>query len=154
MPQHGLAVTLDLTHESFSLPHDQATLLYQSIRELLINTVKHAQVDRALVSVSVDASDTLLIVVEDHGPGFNMALLPAKAAEKHFGLASMQQRMAAIGGSAQIHSAPGKGTRITLTIPLHTALKPLSLRAANAATSDRVIRKTPHLQDQQSLPLQ
>lgn len=154
MPQHGLAVTLDLTHESFALPHDQATLLYQSIRELLINTVKHAQVDRALVSVSVDASHTLLIVVEDHGPGFDLALLPAKAAEKHFGLASMQQRIAAIGGSVQIHSAPGKGTRITLAIPLHATLEPLSLRAANAAPSDRVIRKTAHVQDQQSLPLQ
>jgi PAS domain S-box-containing protein len=107
------------------LPEDQMALLFQSVRELLINSWKYAGTEQA--TVTLEQSDAALrIVVSDQGRGFDPAATAAAAAtgipsgglSSKFGLFSIQERMRALSGSFDIQSTPGHGTRATLTLPL------------------------------------
>lgn len=120
MQRHDMTVTVTVTDEPLKLPDDQALLLFQSVRELLMNAWKHAQTGKA--EIRMDTEESLLrIEVRDHGQGFNVADAeshrPTGLAAK-FGLFSIQERMKALGGSFTIESAPGQGTTATLTLPL------------------------------------
>jgi signal transduction histidine kinase len=118
MPLHGLLVDVRLSQEQVPLPDDQAVLLFQSVRELLINVAKHAGTDRATVSLTVDPEQRLSIVVQDSGRGFDPAALEGKSENAHFGLFSVRERMQAMGGRLDVTSAPGEGTTVTMTLPL------------------------------------
>ncbi|HSA85449.1 MAG TPA: response regulator, partial [Nitrospira sp.] len=123
MQKHHLTVTVTLPDEKEpTLPEDQVLLLFQSVRELLINSSKHAGTGQA--SVRMEQRDgQLQIEVRDDGIGFDLAA--AAAAEtsnggvsSKFGLYSIQERMTALGGSFHVQSAPGQGTTATLSLPL------------------------------------
>ena len=118
MPLHGLLVEVRVPEEQVSLPDDQAVLLFQSVRELLINVAKHAGTDRATVSLKIDPDQQLRIEVQDHGRGFDPAAMEAKSENGHFGLFSVKERMQAMGGRLEVRSRPGEGTTITMTLPL------------------------------------
>jgi signal transduction histidine kinase len=150
MPHHGLAVDLDLDSDVI-LPEETVVLLYRSIRELLINTAKHAQVERATVSLKSGDSGTLILIVEDRGGGFDVASVRGTQEGKHFGLASIRERIAAIGGSIHIDSSPD-GTKITLTVPPHFMLPTVPLRAACTSSQDRMMLSVEQSR-QQFLPL-
>ena len=121
MEQHHLRVVLDLQTEALPLSHDHAVLLFQSIRELLINSAKHADTGQAEVRVT-RKGEVLSIEVQDYGKGFD----PTAAAEpaetttmsSKFGLFSIRERMTALGGMFELESAVGAGTRATLTLPI------------------------------------
>jgi len=130
MVKHGLNVELRLSPGSLSLRDDQHVLLYQSIRELLINIVKHAKTSRASLSLSIEGMNQLHIVIADQGSGFDVELLAARSAGVHFGLFSIRERMEAMGGSFQLDSAPGRGTTITLTLPLSPDEEPARAQTA------------------------
>ena len=118
MPLHGLMVDVRLAQEQVTLPDDQAVLLFQSVRELLINVAKHAGTDRATVTLKVDPEQHLRIEVQDHGRGFDPVAMEAKSENGHFGLFSVRERMQAMGGSLDVKSRPGEGTTITMVLPL------------------------------------
>jgi len=124
MRQNSLTVDVKTTRTSVALPEDRAVLLYQSIRELLFNVVKHAGIDHADVSVDV-ADDQLRIVVSDQGDGFDLT-----AAGNHqpltpgYGLFSIRERMALMGGTLTLYSAPGQGTRVTICLPYKSQAVP------------------------------
>jgi PAS domain S-box-containing protein len=100
------------------LSEDHAVLMYQSVRELLLNTVKYARVDAADVTVTQDTAG-LTLTVADAGVGFEPSLLRvAGGTEGGFGLLGIRERLEAVGGHLQIASAPGEGSRFTLVIPL------------------------------------
>ena len=120
MKRHDLAVTVEVPNTEFALPEDQAVLLFQSVRELLINASKHAQSNRAHV-VLERADGHLRIKVSDLGMGFDVAALaelPADAQSAKFGLFSIRERMKALGGTFDIRSAQGQGTEATLSLPV------------------------------------
>ena len=152
MPRHGLDVELAISNESLPLTSDKALLLYQSVRELLMNIVKHAAVNRAHVVVEAE-SDSVVITVRDHGRGFDPSTLPPAIPGHHFGLESVRERITAIGGTFVIDSAVRRGTSITLTLPFHSWSASKDLRAARALTQDRVQAKPTEDENQQSLPL-
>jgi len=106
------------------LPDDQVTLIFQSVRELLINSSKYAGTGRADVSLE-EANGRLVIVVRDQGKGADLATLwadsPSGSVSSKFGLFSIRERMRALGGSFEIESSPGKGTTATLILPLSNA---------------------------------
>jgi signal transduction histidine kinase len=118
MVKHGLTVDLHASHDQVRLPDAQATLLYQSVRELLLNVVKHARTDRARVRLSLGEDETLVLSVQDQGLGFDPGLLRASSAGEHFGLLSVMERMEAMGGSFEAVSEPSRGTTITLRLSL------------------------------------
>ena len=125
MVKYGLKVELCLSPGPLPLREDEHVLLYQSVRELLINCVKHAKTSRARLSLSIEGTNHLQIVVTDHGSGFEVKTLAARPPGVHFGLfsireRSIRERMEAMGGVFQLDSAPGQGTTITLTLPVRT----------------------------------
>lgn len=88
-------------------------LLYQIVRELLFNVTKHAGTDRVRV-VAKRADGHVRVVIEDAGVGFDPRDLKRSTG---LGLRSVRERVDLIGGRLSIASAPGAGTRITLTLP-------------------------------------
>ena len=120
MVKHGLKVEVCLSPGPLPLREDENVLLYQSVRELLINCVKHAKTPRARLSLSIEGTNQLQLVVSDHGSGFDRDSLAARPLAVHFGLFSIRERMKAMGGFFQLDSAPGDGTTITLTLPVRT----------------------------------
>ena len=129
MKKYDIVVGVDVPQQGEpKLPDDQVTLIFQSVRELLINSSKYGGTGRADVSLE-DASGRLVITVRDEGKGFDFAAIdPADSApgsvSSKFGLFSIRERMRALGGSFEIESAPGKGTTATLILPLSNASVP------------------------------
>lgn len=91
-------------------------LLYQILRELLFNIVKHARTHQATLSAWTEDT-TVMIEVADHGLGFDVATLEENNQEGGHGLHDMQERLKLIGGQFQIESTPGIGTRVLMMFP-------------------------------------
>lgn len=104
--------------ESKPISNHIKILLYRSIRELLINVVKHS--GAMLVKVSLSrVNNHIQVVVEDDGKGFDLSCLQSGLSmPKGFGLFSVRERLTHIGGKFNILSARGKGTKVTLLAPL------------------------------------
>ena len=99
------------------LDDKQKILLFRCARELMTNTVKHAKATR-LTATADWLDDRVCVSVEDDGCGFDVSRLDWQLHEVGFGLFNVRERLTAIGGQCAISSAPGGGTRVTLTIPL------------------------------------
>lgn len=101
--------------QGLKLPEDQVILLFQSVRELLINSWKHAGTSKATVRME-QCQGYLQIEVRDEGAGFDLASAgaPNSGVSSKFGLFSIHERMRAMGGSFNIHSAPRLGTTARL----------------------------------------
>jgi two-component system CheB/CheR fusion protein len=112
---HGLTVELR-AEQPFVIPQEgMRVLLFQIIRELLFNVVKHAGTDRASVSI-VEVDGGLRITVADGGDGFDPDALEPRP-EGGFGLFSVRERLQLFGGRLEMHSSPGEGARMTAIIP-------------------------------------
>lgn len=100
------------------LDDDVAVGLFQAVRELMANVGKHASASRALVTLE-RAGSMLRIVVEDDGVGFDSSLVGPRLDEASgYGLFSIRERASVLGGRLDINSGQGRGTRVTLEIPL------------------------------------
>lgn len=121
MEEHQLIVetTFDLPPDLPKLPDDVAAILFQSVRELLFNVVKHAKSPHAHIALRTTPDQHLVIVITDQGQGFDVDQLDqASITTTSFGLFSIKERMEAIGGSMHIKSHIGRGTSVTLACPL------------------------------------
>jgi len=118
MKQHDLHVLVTPQPDTLTIPEDQAMLLFQSVRELLFNVLKHANAKRATISLSVTAHHELHLSITDDGCGFDPEFLSRTPPDtKRFGLFSIRERLAAMGGRFEIHSTVGQGTRALLVTP-------------------------------------
>ena len=115
--KHGLQTEFIYDGKRFPLDDDMRAILFRCTRELLTNVVKHAQARQ--VTVRLERAGTLVrIVVEDDGIGFDADAIPeTMEREGGFGLFSIQERMADLGGSLEIRSRPGQGCTAILTAP-------------------------------------
>lgn len=93
---------------------------FRIVQEALNNVEAHAQAQCAHVRVCFRPSD-LQIEISDDGVGFDMIHVTEQA-RTHLGFIGMQERAASAGGELQIASRPGAGTRVTLRLPLETAV--------------------------------
>jgi PAS domain S-box-containing protein len=118
--RHNVRVEVQArTDLHLELTEDQIALLFQSVRELLMNVVKHAKTDHAQVSVQSDGQ-ILTIEISDAGQGFDASALPNQLPSQgggQFGLFSIRERMEALGGRFEVESARGGGTRACLILP-------------------------------------
>jgi PAS domain S-box-containing protein len=115
--RHGISIDVSAEDGCDDVSDDAKMLAFQAVRELLLNVVKHADVDEAFVHLG-PCQGKIQVAVEDKGRGFDPALLdrPTTGATG-VGLAGLKQRVADLGGSLTIESGPGKGTRIRFTLP-------------------------------------
>lgn len=107
---------VELTHRDNRRSVDRSlqVLIFRSVRELLFNTVKHAGVSEASLTVEGDG-DHLRVTVKDDGEGFDTDALGTGNGGR--GLISVRDRIEMIGGTFQVDSAPGEGTRAVIKVP-------------------------------------
>lgn len=111
-------VNLTIYEEIDPILEETSFLLYEGVKELLLNAAKHAGVGRADVYLQRTGEDLISIVVEDQGEGFDAESIEGSQPEKAtLGLFSIQERLAAIDGRMLIETAVSRGTRVTLTAP-------------------------------------
>ena len=92
--------------------------VFQAAREMLLNTVKHANATQIGISVRRDG-DMLQLCLSDNGRGFDPAQTRTrKSTSGGFGLINVQRRIEHLGGGIVIESQPGDGTRVTIMVPL------------------------------------
>jgi signal transduction histidine kinase len=94
------------------------------VQESLNNVWRHSQSDKAEVRMTQTDGD-LRVAIQDWGVGFDMAHVK----QTRYGLTGMRERARLFGGKTEIDSAPGKGTRIVVTLPLADAILPQEFQA-------------------------
>ncbi len=112
--------TVHIRADNQAEPADEETrvLLFECVRELLFNAVKHAEVQEAEVRLLRTRDRDVCLLVSDGGKGFEPGLLREhRPGQATFGLFSVQERLAYVGGRMDVKTAPGRGTAITLTVP-------------------------------------
>jgi signal transduction histidine kinase len=111
--QNGLRIELVLVDTNVEVPQGTTEALVGALRESLTNVVKHAQASSAVVSLA-RSDDGVRLTVRDHGQGFDL-----DAPTRGFGTKnSIVGRIEEIGGTATITSAPDRGTKVTMWVPL------------------------------------
>ncbi len=118
---HNLAVEVQADPQANPTEEGLRALLFQCVRELLLNVAKHAGVQDASVSMMCSQDGCVEIAVRDAGIGFDsQSILASRQLSGGFGLFSIRERIEWLGGSVQVESAPGCGTCVTLRLPLST----------------------------------
>ena len=109
----GSSVTFEAVPAEASLPPAIEAGLYRIAQEALQNALRHADAARIELRLEI-ASGTVRLTVQDDGRGFAVG-----GAAGGFGLIGMQERARLLGGSFQVESTPGAGTRVTAEVPAH-----------------------------------
>jgi len=110
-----LQIDVGITGERKALPSEINTALFRVAQEAITNTIKHAQAHNAWVYLSYN-DRAIEMQVFDDGVGFNLAKLDAQG-KAHYGLLGMRERAELLGGTFNIDTKPGNGTKIEVTIP-------------------------------------
>jgi signal transduction histidine kinase len=124
--RYGLLIEIQ-ADGSFIVPDEEMqVLLFNCVRELLFNVVKHAEASRAVVTLQW-LDDILRIEVCDDGKGFPVQLEDQRTTEEmseeenlrlSFGLPTLRHQLSLFGGTMEIQSEPQAGTQVILTVPV------------------------------------
>jgi signal transduction histidine kinase len=114
---HAVSTRLE-AHGLETLPEKTAILAYRLIQECCNNVARHSSASNLNVSLAA-ADGRLKMRIQDDGVGFRVAKALAKP--DSFGLAGMRERVALAGGKLEIASAPGRGVRVSASIPIPAA---------------------------------
>ncbi len=111
--RYGISINFTSRFSTAVLTPLTETVVLRVIQEGIDNVIRYADVDEA--DVSVESQDhTLHVTLEDRGRGFE----PLSNGHPGLGLRTIRERVELAGGTTRIESAPGKGTTITVTLPL------------------------------------
>lgn len=118
LEQQNIKLKFEDDQQHKSLDKDFRVVLFQAVRELLMNIVKHSQAKR--VKISIKRKGKLIkILVQDDGVGINANILNSEMAHGGgFGLFNIRERLNLMGGQIDIASSSKMGTKIILTAPL------------------------------------
>ena len=123
--EHGILISLEDDELPKPIDIDGSVVLFQAVRELMLNVVKHARARHIRVSMNC-RNNSIEITVQDDGAGFDVsrnAFRPGR--EGGYGLFSIRERLEYLGGSLAVESLPGRGTRAALALELnHDTIKP------------------------------
>jgi len=119
--KHGLKCTVESDKKPKPLSQDIEIVLFRSVRELLVNIIKHARANRVKITIRASKAN-LRIRVADDGIGFNQEDKASKAyTNNQFGLFNITERIRHLGGRLEVDSQRGKGTMVTLVAPLKSS---------------------------------
>jgi PAS domain S-box-containing protein len=121
--RHGLDVKLSLDPAADTDGRDARVLVFESVRELLFNVVKHAGVLEATVETALHDRGLFRVTVADAGVGLDVEALNDRACWHGTGLASIRERLSLIGGRVEIDSSPNGGCRVTLMVPRRASVR-------------------------------
>ncbi|RMF27080.1 MAG: sensor histidine kinase, partial [Chloroflexi bacterium] len=116
--QSGVEACADLSPDEVlrALPDEVSVNLYRVVQEALTNVARHADARRVTLRLTWE-EDCLVLTIQDDGRGFVPVAPRDLVAQGHFGLAGMQERVALIGGTLTVESAPGRGTTVRVDWP-------------------------------------
>jgi PAS domain S-box-containing protein len=114
---YGMRTQFSVTGKSHRLAPEMELTVFRIVQEVLSNVRKHSKASS--VETTVDfGDDKLTIVASDDGQGFDLPKRPSDLAlSGKLGVIGMQERARLIGGTLNVQSARGEGTRVTLSIP-------------------------------------
>jgi len=115
--EHGISIEIVKRGDFLDPGQDRKFMLYQMARELLVNVIKHSGARSARVAIERD-EHTICIAVEDDGQGFVTGDTGSAAYEGGFGLFSIRERLKPYDGNFQIESRRGKGTTVSIRLPM------------------------------------
>ncbi len=114
----GIEINLRLAHDGKILPEDIRLILFRIYQHSIMNTLRHAEACKVIVTFSFDAEEARL-EIEDNGTGF---VVPTNWIELvrqgHFGLAGAVERASLLNGTFTVDSRPGEGTTVRVVIPI------------------------------------
>jgi PAS domain S-box-containing protein len=117
---HGIDVSLSMDEIKGLLAPQEEINIYRIFQEALTNIAKYAQANQVSLTIRKLAG-RVSFRLEDNGTGFDMDhILARDASRKGLGLAAMEERVRMMGGSLEIWSREGKGTRINFMVPMQT----------------------------------
>jgi signal transduction histidine kinase len=113
----GVRLVQNLDAEATALiAPERATEVVNILREAITNSLRHGR-PRTITVHARRGEGTVLFAVQDDGAGFD----PAAFGGHGHGVGNMQARATALGGTVNVVSSPGKGTRVLLTLPVTSA---------------------------------
>ncbi len=117
---HDLEIHLDLDEVEGLFAKEPQINIYRIFQEALTNISKYANATRVKLAVK-KAEGKIAFAIEDDGAGFDVdAVLVREAADRGLGLAAMGERVRILGGTLNVSSQEGKGTRISFTVPVRS----------------------------------
>jgi signal transduction histidine kinase len=93
--------------------------LYRIIQEAVNNSLKYGAAQSISIQIIVN-DEKLVLLIEDDGAGFELDTVDSK---RHLGLVTMKHRATGMNGTFEVDTAPGKGTAITVQVPVKYSLK-------------------------------
>lgn len=113
--QNNIEINLSVTGTERRIESYREVMIFRAMQELLSNAARHSQA--TMIKVILDMGENMIrLNVDDNGKGFDPDNMEN---DKGLGLKLIKERVELLGGKFQVDSAPGKGTRVTLTIPVH-----------------------------------
>ena len=116
----GISTTLTFDQSHHHLPASVQLAAFRAVQEALTNVAKHAQCTAVKLDIS-DSEGVLTVEITDNGQGFSEA---ERLKVASFGLRGLSERADSVGGWLDIGTQPGRGTSITLTVPLNNHTEP------------------------------
>lgn len=118
LEQAGIQVEVRAPEPFPELPPAMTTSLFRIVQEAVSNIIRHAEAKS--VTIALQANDgTVRLEIEDDGHGFDPDIASRDAVERRqLGLLGIRERVERFGGNVQIESAPSKGTRVDVSIPM------------------------------------
>lgn len=134
----GLKIKLDMDDTLPRLSTAIELTCFRVLQATLTNTAKHAEADHVSVWLRIENS-ALHLRVRDDGRGFDVAAARQRALSgKSFGLLGIEERVRLAGGRIDIHSVPGQGTRIEVTLP--ATARPIDKEPGSSVTDTDATR--------------
>jgi signal transduction histidine kinase len=130
---YNVKVTVEADSSANPKAADVRIFLFRAVRELLLNSVKHATGSTVQITMQHLRPDKVRIIVADGGPGFDPTSLDGQlTSSQKFGLFNIRERVSSFGGEFHINSSPKRGTQITLSLRRGSATQVRSLSARNS----------------------
>jgi signal transduction histidine kinase len=121
LASRGIAVRCEIAELDGRLAPEVETALFRAVQEAIVNITRHSEADAVLIQMSADLSG-LIVEIEDDGIGFDPARVENEPGSlRGVGLLGMRERLEIIGGTLNIDSEPGGGTRVVMRVPIAVA---------------------------------
>ncbi|MFO8101295.1 MAG: PAS domain S-box protein [Dehalococcoidia bacterium] len=118
LERSGVTAKFKTRGRSRKLPPEVETALFRIIQEATTNIVKHSQAGSARLEIEF-SQDAVALEIEDDGKGFDLQNTRASSRKRQgLGLVSMRERAEILGGTFEVASQPGEGTRIKVAVPI------------------------------------
>jgi signal transduction histidine kinase len=136
---YNVQVTLEADSSANPKAADVRIFLFRAVRELLLNSMKHAVGSAVHIAMQHLRPDKIRIIVADDGPGFDPTSLDDKRTDAQtFGLLNIRDRVRSFGGKFHVNSGPKRGTQVTLWLSRGPTAQ---VKSANGAKRSRRRRK-------------